>query len=232
MGGPPSRHAGDDALEVFTLEAAGADGVIGGGAAAFEHRDLATASLGHRGEHLEEVVARDAPRAGTGDEDPPRLEEIDADAVDTVVGAEGFFNGAAAAGELRRIEDHHPELLAGGGQAVDPPEGVSRLHRDVCRAVEVGVGPGERRRLGAAVDGEHAAGRAGDGAGDGEAAGVAEEIEDTAVAGQERGGTPILTLVEVEAGLLPLRQIDAPGEVALTDEDRPFRRCLYDYPVG
>ena len=52
-----SGHAGDDALEVFALEAAGAHGMIGRGASALEDLDRSGGSLSNAGEHLQEVLS-------------------------------------------------------------------------------------------------------------------------------------------------------------------------------
>jgi hypothetical protein len=60
-GRPPSRHAGDHAGEVLTLEARGAHRMVGGRPAAFEDLHVAASPLRHAAEHLQKPLPRHAP---------------------------------------------------------------------------------------------------------------------------------------------------------------------------
>jgi hypothetical protein len=65
---PPLHHPADKTLQVLGLGAGHGHGMIGGGAALFEHLYVAASLLGHTGEHGLEVLAKHMPRATTCDQ--------------------------------------------------------------------------------------------------------------------------------------------------------------------
>ena len=136
-------------------------GMIGGGAALLEDLHVAAGLLGHAQEHVEEVLARDVAGAATGDEDPARLQQLHAQAIEMVVRPQGVVQAAAAVSEPGRVEDQAAELLAGRSQRLQHLEAVGRLETHVRQAVEPGVGLGQGHGAAAGIDAQHFAGAAG-----------------------------------------------------------------------
>ena len=137
------------------------------------------------------------------------------------------------AGELGRVENHRVEGFAGRRQAFERREGVGLFEVDVGRdAVELGIGPRQgERRLGR-VDGMHRARPAVLEGGNAESTRVAEQIEH-AVAGHIAGGRQtVLALVEVEARLVSLRDVDPKPQPVFDDEQRPRRLDSAGQAVG
>ena len=179
-----------------------------------------------------EVVAGHGARAGARHENAAGLQEADRDAIDAMVGPQGVVDRRSAAGELGRIEHNHPKPLPCRGQRIELLEGIHRLDGDVGGAIQVGVGPRQRRRLIARVDRQHAPRAARHGAGHGEAARVAEHVEHAATAGMPGSRLTVVSLVEVVARLLPLGEVHTELEAVLMHEDRARRGSAADHPVG
>ena len=82
--------------------------MIGGAPAGFEDLDVAAGLFGDAHEHVDEVFAGDVARAAARDQDAARFEHVDGQAIEPVIGPQGFVHRAAAAGELGGIENHAP----------------------------------------------------------------------------------------------------------------------------
>ena len=63
---------------------------------------------------------------------------------------------------------------------------------------------------------------------DGEAAGVAEEVDDVDAGGEGADGAAVLALIEEEAGLLAVEDVDGEADAVLADLDRRRRRAAVE----
>src|SRR5437016_134544 len=138
--------------------------------------------------------------------------------VDVLVGARGVARLRRRGRELRRIEHHHVEPRAAVSQGPQLGKHVG-FHEVDARRVErirrqVLLRHLERRRR--ALDRGDALRAAGH-RGDGEAARVAEPVQHFAAGGERAHALPVLPLVEKEAGLLSLLDVDAEVEPVLDD---------------
>src|SRR6185312_13846466 len=59
---------------------------------------------------------------------------------------------------------------------------------------------------------------------DGEAAGVAEEVDDVDAGGERADGAAVVALIEEEAGLLTVQDVDGEADAVLADRHRRRRR--------
>src|SRR6202040_2609970 len=82
------------------------------------------------------------------------------------------------------------------------------------------------KRFGRAVDGQHRLCAPGQ-RGDGEAAGVAKTIQHVATGRQRAQTHSVVALIEVEAGLLAVHDIDNEGQTVLDDVDSRRHRASY-----
>ena len=161
------------------------------------------------GDDLLEQIGGHAARAGEGHQQPARAQQLEREQVDVLVGARRRLGMRGGRRELGRVEDDQVELAARVAQAaqlaehvaVDPfaPRGRSlalrrshRASRSASAELSMARTDGRRRRARC----------------DAEAAGVAEAVEHVA-AGRELSRAPaVVALVQVEPGLVAVRQID------------------------
>ena len=168
-------------------------------------------------DRLEEPGA-DAAGAGEAGQQPAGREQLEREQVDVLVGARGVAHLRRRGRELRRIEHHHVEPRAAVSQGPQLGKHVG-FHEVDARRVErirrqVLLRHLERRRR--ALDGGYPLRAAGQ-RGDGEAARVAEPVQHFAAGGERAHALPVLPLVEKEAGLLSLLDVDAEVEPVLDD---------------
>ena len=133
-----------------------------------------------------------------------------------------------------------------GGSRITPPnrspasssdsqrlETVPFLESHVLQAVPLHVGPGEHDGPLAGVDAQDLAGAADGRGGHAESAAVAEHVQHAAIAEIAGGRHAVLALIEIEARLLPLGQIDFVSQPVIDDHQRPVGQCRAgDSPIS
>src|SRR5207302_379884 len=130
--------------------------------------------------------------------------------------------------ELRRIEYDHIECPRGVAKLAQLGEDVGVAPFGTRRIEGIGgdVLAGEGKRFGRAVDRQHRLCASGQ-RGDGEAAGVAKTIQYVATGCQRAHTLSVVALIEVEAGLLAMRDIDNEAETVLDDADLRRHRASH-----
>ena len=88
---------------------------------------------------------------------PPGSSSRDSQAIEPMIGPHRLVQGAAAAGELGRIEHHAAEPFAGLHQRLQGLEPVAALETHIRQAVSLGVGPRQVNGLLAGIDAQHLA---------------------------------------------------------------------------
>src|SRR5207248_117567 len=99
------RDSADEALEVFGLEAARRDGVVGCLAALLEDLDGPAGLLGHLAEQIGEQFASDLPRTGARRQDAVGCEDVERGEVEANVALEGPLDVLGLPGVLGRVGD-------------------------------------------------------------------------------------------------------------------------------
>src|SRR5262245_15972957 len=195
------------------------DRMVGGGAEALDELCVgAGVERGARDDRLEEL-GRHAAGAREGGEQAAGDEQLESEQVDVLVGARGVARLRRGRGELGRIEDHHLEARAPVAQRAQLLEHVAVDELDLARVQRIGRKvvardlEGRRR----ALDGGDAPRAAGERR-DREAAGIREAVEHLAAGGELAHALAVLALIEEEAGLLPLLDVDA--EIQAVFDDR------------
>ena len=161
---------------------------------------------------------------------PPSSTSAEGARVQIAVGGERLLQRLLRRGEARRIGDDEADSGGRSRAARSSQSKASSASKRVARGVEavereVGARVGERG--GGDVDGGDAAG-AGERGVDGEAAGVAEEVDDVDAGGEGADGAAVLALVEEEAGLLAVQDVDGEADVVLADLDGRRRRAAVE----
>jgi len=105
------KDSANEALEIMCFATRHQDGVIRCRTTLFENLDVASYLLRYPKKDVEKVLPRDITRATTRDEVTSRVQHIDCQPVQIVIGTKGFGKRAFAGGEFRGIEDHDIEAL-------------------------------------------------------------------------------------------------------------------------
>ena len=159
----------------------------------------------------------DVIRAAARDEESARLEELQRPQVDFLVAGERLRNRAFALGKRRRIEHDGVEPFAHPFERTQLVEHIRRPHAHIRQAVTLCVPCEQRRGLLGNVECRqlrHMRRQL-----QGKTTGVAEAVERSA-AHVLSCGDPVFALIEKRAGLLPVAQIDAVFNAALTYHHR------------
>ena len=190
--------------------------MVGGLLAHFDLAQLAVSVLCGGAQHLDEQLLGGKMRAACRGEVAAPGQELHGPVVDLLVAPHGVFHRAAGFGESRRVEDDEIVGVAFFFEAGQKLEGVLAEEVHVGQAVALRVPLGHGDGVGADVRCRDP-GCAAAGCVEGKAAGVGEAVQH-GVAGGEAGDRPaVVLLVEEEAGLLAVLEIDVVVDAVLAD---------------
>lgn len=210
-------HVEKESLEVLAFRVVDVDGVVSGLVQTIEDTDAA-AGLGGGGEHGEGkgLLVNDL-RAAEREDQASGSDLGDRGGVQTLVGTEGVVQGTSMLGECRRIHDHQIVLVL--WDVAQELDGIGAI---ACvsgwlETVQEHIPFYHIDGLAGAVHGINVNCAGAEGI-DGEASGVAEEVQDVAASGIFPDKGPVLPLVEEEAGLLAFGPVDKEFMAVLKDD--------------
>ena len=192
-------------------------GVVGGLVQTIEDTDAA-AGLGGGGEHGEgKALLVNDLRAAEREDQASGSDLGDRGGVQTLIGTEGVVQGTSMLGECRRIHDHQIVLVL--WDVAQELDGIGAI---ACvsgwlETVQEHIPFYHIDGLAGAVHGINVNCAGAEGI-DGEASGVAEEVQDVAASGIFPDKGPVLPLVEEEAGLLAFGPVDKEFMAVLKDD--------------
>lgn len=210
-------HVEKESLEVLAFRVVDVDGVVSGLVQTIEDTDAA-AGLGGGGEHGEgKVLLVNDLRAAEREDQAPGSDLGDRGGVQTLIGTEGVVQGTSMLGECRRIHDHQIVLVL--WDVAQELDGIGAI---ACvsgwlETVQEHIPFYHIDGLAGAVHGINVNCAGAEGI-DGEASGVAEEVQDVAASGIFPDKGPVLPLVEEEAGLLAFGPVDKEFMAVLKDD--------------
>lgn len=218
-------HVEEESLEVLAFGVVDVDGVIGWLVQTVENADTA-AGLGGGGEHGEGkgLLVNDL-RTAEREDQASGSDFGDRGGVQTLVGTEGVVQGTSVLGECRRIHDHQIVLVL--WDVAQELDGIGAI---ACvsgwlETVQGHIPFHHIDGLAGAVHGINVHGAGAEGI-DGEASGVAEEVQDVAASGIFPDKGPVLPLVEEEAGFLAFGPVDEEFMAVLKDDLFVIREAL------
>lgn len=210
-------HVEKESLEVLAFRVVDVDGVVSGLVQTIEDTDAA-AGLGGGGEHGEGkgLLVNDL-RAAEREDQAPGSDLGNRGGVQTLIGTEGVVQGTSMLGECRRIHDHQIVLVL--WDVAQELDGIGAI---ACvsgwlETVQEHIPFYHIDGLAGAVHGINVNCASAEGI-DGEASGVAEEVQDVAASGIFPDKGPVLPLVEEEAGLLAFGPVDKEFMAVLKDD--------------
>lgn len=210
-------HVEKESLEVLAFRVVDVDGVVSGLVQTIEDTDAA-AGLGGGGEHGEGkgLLVNDL-RAAEREDQAPGSDLGDRGGVQTLIGTEGVVQGTSMLGECRRIHYHQIVLVL--WDVAQELDGIGAI---ACvsgwlETVQEHIPFYHIDGLAGAVHGINVNCAGAEGI-DGEASGVAEEVQDVAASGIFPDKGPVLPLVEEEAGLLAFGPVDKEFMAVLKDD--------------
>lgn len=210
-------HVKKESLEVLAFWVVDVDGVVSGLVQTIEDTDAA-AGLGGGGEHGEGkgLLVNDL-RAAEREDQASGSDLGDRGGVQTLIGTEGVVQGTSMLGECRRIHDHQIVLVL--WDVAQELDGIGAI---ACvsgwlETVQEHIPFYHIDGLAGAVHGINVNCAGAEGI-DGEASGVAEEVQDVAASGIFPDKGPVLPLVEEEAGLLAFGPVDKEFMAVLKDD--------------
>lgn len=210
-------HVEKESLEVLAFRVVDVDGVVSGLVQTIEDTDAA-AGLGGGGEHGEGkgFLVNDL-RAAEREDQASGSDLGDRGGVQTLIGTEGVVQGTSMLGECRRIHDHQIVLVL--WDVAQELDGIGAI---ACvsgwlETVQEHIPFYHIDGLAGAVHGINVNCAGAEGI-DGEASGVAEEVQDIAASGIFPDKGPVLPLVEEEAGLLAFGPVDKEFMAVLKDD--------------
>lgn len=210
-------HVEKESLEVLAFRVVDVDGVVSGLVQTIEDTDAA-AGLGGGGEHGEGkgLLVNDL-RAAEREDQASGSDLGDRGGVQTLIGTEGVVQGTSMLGECRRIHDHQIVLVL--WDVAQELDGIGAI---ACvsgwpETVQEHIPFYHIDDLAGAVHGINVNCAGAEGI-DGEASGVAEEVQDVAASGIFPDKGPVLPLVEEEAGLLAFGPVDKEFMAVLKDD--------------
>lgn len=218
-------HVEKESLEVLAFRVVDVDGVVSGLVQTIEDTDAA-AGLGGGGEDGEgKGLLVNHLRAAEREDQTSRSDLGDRGGVQALVGAEGVVQGTSMLGECRRIHDHQIVLVL--WDVAQELDGIGAI---ACvsgwlETVQEHIPFHHIDGLAGAVHGINVNCAGAEGI-DGEASGVAEEIQDVAALGIFPDKGPVLPLVEEEAGLLAFGPVDEEFVAVLEDDLLVIREAL------
>lgn len=210
-------HVEKESLEVLAFRVVDVDGVVSGLVQTIEDTDAA-AGLGGGGEHGEgKVLLVNDLRAAEREDQASGSDLGDRGGVQTLIGTEGVVQGTSMLGECRRIHDHQIVLVL--WDVAQELDGIGAI---ACvsgwlETVQEHIPFHHIDGLAGAVHGINVNCAGAEGI-DGEASGVAEEVQDVAASGIFPDKGPVLPLVEEEAGLLAFGPVDKEFMAVLKDD--------------
>lgn len=210
-------HVEKESFEVLAFRVVDVDGVVSGLVQTIEDTDAA-AGLGGGGEHGEGkgLLVNDL-RAAEREDQASGSDLGDRGGVQTLIGTEGVVQGTSMLGECRRIHDHQIVLVL--WDVAQELDGIGAI---ACvsgwlETVQEHIPFYHIDGLAGAVHGINVNCAGAEGI-DGEASGVAEEVQDVAASGIFPDKGPVLPLVEEEAGLLAFGPVDKEFMAVLKDD--------------
>ena len=210
-------HVEKESLEVLAFRVVDVDGVVSGLVQTIEDTDAA-AGLGGGGEHGEGkgLLVNDL-RAAEREDQASGSDLGDRGGVQTLIGTEGVVQGTSMLGECRRIHDHQIVLVL--WDVAQELDGIGAI---ACvsgwlETVQEHIPFYHIDGLAGAVHGINVNCAGAEGI-DGEASGVAEEVQDVAASGIFPDKGSVLPLVEEEAGLLAFGPVDKEFMAVLKDD--------------
>lgn len=210
-------HVEKESFEVLAFRVVDVDGVVSGLVQTIEDTDAA-AGLGGGGEHGEGkgLLVNDL-RAAEREDQASWSDLGDRGGVQTLIGTEGVVQGTSMLGECRRIHDHQIVLVL--WDVAQELDGIGAI---ACvsgwlETVQGHIPFYHIDGLAGAVHGINVNCAGAEGI-DGEASGVAEEVQDVAASGIFPDKGPVLPLVEEEAGLLAFGPVDKEFMAVLKDD--------------
>lgn len=210
-------HVEEESLEVLAFRVVDVDGVVSGLVQTIEDTDAA-AGLGGGGEHGEgKALLVNDLRAAEREDQASGSDLGDRGGVQTLIGTEGVVQGTSMLGECRRIHDHQIVLVL--WDVAQELDGIGAI---ACvsgwlETVQEHIPFHHIDGLAGAVHGINVNCAGAEGI-DGEASGVAEEVQDVAASGIFPDKGPVLPLVEEEAGLLAFGPVDKEFMAVLKDD--------------
>lgn len=218
-------HVEKESLEVLAFRVVDVDGVVSGLVQTIEDTDAA-AGLGGGGEHGEGkgLLVNDL-RAAEREDQASGSDLGDSGGVQTLIGTEGVVQGTSMLGECRRIHDHQIVLVL--WDVAQELDGIGAI---ACvsgwlETVQEHIPFYHIDGLAGAVHGINVNCAGAEGI-DGEASGVAEEVQDVAASGIFPDKGSVLPLVEEEAGLLAFGPVDEEFVAVLEDDLLVIREAL------
>lgn len=218
-------HVEKESLEVLAFRVVDVDGVVSGLVQTIEDTDAA-AGLGGGGEHGEGkgLLVNDL-RAAEREDQASGSDLGDSGGVQTLIGTEGVVQGTSMLGECRRIHDHQIVLVL--WDVAQELDGIGAI---ACvsgwlETVQEHIPFYHIDGLAGAVHGINVNCAGAEGT-DGEASGVAEEVQDVAASGIFPDKGSVLPLVEEEAGLLAFGPVDEEFVAVLEDDLLVIREAL------
>ena len=173
-----------------------------------------TARLGGGAEDGQaEVFLADDLRAGEGEQDTARLDLLERDGIELAITLQGVAQDVLVLGERGRVEDDQVVVVSHLFEILERVDGVG-LVAGIVREVKLDVLVGQHDRFRGAVDGMDALRPAAHGV-EGEAARIAEHIEDIPAFGVTLQKRTVLALVDEETGLLALLPVDVEAQAVL-----------------
>ena len=210
-------HVEKESLEVLAFRVVDVDGVVSGLVQTIEDTDAA-AGLGGGGEHGEGkgLLVNDL-RAAEREDQASGSDLGDRGGVQTLIGTEGVVQGTSMLGECRRIHNHQIVLVLWDvAQELDGIGAIARVS-GWLETVQEHIPFYHIDGLAGAVHGINVNCAGAEGI-DGEASGVAEEVQDVAASGIFPDKGPVLPLVEEEAGFLAFGPVDKEFMAVLKDD--------------
>lgn len=210
-------HVEKESLEVLAFRVVDVDGVVSGLVQTIEDTDAA-AGLGGGGEHGEGkgLLVNDL-RAAEREDQASGSDLGDRGGVQTLIGTEGVVQGTSMLGECRRIHDHQIVLVLWDVAQELYGVGAIACVSGWLETVQEHIPFHHIDGFAGAVHGINVNCAGAEGI-DGEASGVAEEVQDVAASGIFPDKGPVLPLVEEEAGLLAFGPVDKEFMAVLKDD--------------
>lgn len=210
-------HVEKESLEVLAFRVVDVDGMVGWLVQTIEDTDAA-AGLGGGGEHGEgKALLVNDLRAAEREDQASGSDLGDRGGVQALIGTEGVVQGTSMLGECRRIHDHQIVLVL--WDVAQELDGIGAI---ACvsgwlETVQGHIPFHHIDGFAGAVHGINVNCAGAEGI-DGEASGVAEEVQDVAASGIFPDKGPVLPLVEEEAGLLAFGPVDKEFMAVLKDD--------------
>jgi hypothetical protein len=197
--------------------------MIGGLAALLQDLYGTSRLLGHLANQVHEQLPPHRTRTGASGQDAIRGQDVERREVQAKIRLEGMLDVLGLRRVFGRVANHHAETLTFRPELFQDLEHVSGLEMDPLHAVDRGVDTGSLDGGGRAVDTQgfgsvpvlHCPQR--------ECPGETKEVDHPLTATVPGHGAAIVSLIQVEAGLLTRTQVRLISQAILDDLDRAVR---------